>query len=181
MSDQDVDAFLEHYGVKGMQWGVRNERPSGVSRSTNRDASKDAKEFARAKQFTGVGAGNRRKHIKSSVEAKKKKSSSYSKAFEAALDRQDASKHVSKAQSERKRKDRTIKAKQSTGAVARRVTGEMGTQAAFVSAAFAGVAYLQTPRGKATKDQVLRTIKSKVNPSSYKTAQSFVQDLLKRS
>ncbi len=26
MSDQDVDAFLEHYGVKGMQWGVRNER-----------------------------------------------------------------------------------------------------------------------------------------------------------
>jgi hypothetical protein len=24
--DQDVDDFLEHYGVKGMKWGVRNER-----------------------------------------------------------------------------------------------------------------------------------------------------------
>ncbi len=57
----------------------------------------------------------------------------------------------------------------------------MGTQAAFVSAAFAGAAYLQTPKGKATKDQVLRTIKSKTNPSSYKAAQSFVQDLLKRT
>ncbi len=72
-NDQDVEAFLEHFGVKGMKWGSRsNQRPDGVSRSTNRNATKDAKEFARAKQFYGVGAGTRRKHIKSTVEAKKK-------------------------------------------------------------------------------------------------------------
>ena len=26
MSDQDVDDFLEHFGVKGMKWGVRRTR-----------------------------------------------------------------------------------------------------------------------------------------------------------
>lgn len=26
MSDQEVEVFLEHFGVKGMRWGVRNER-----------------------------------------------------------------------------------------------------------------------------------------------------------
>lgn len=26
ISDKDVDAFIEHYGVKGMRWGVRGTR-----------------------------------------------------------------------------------------------------------------------------------------------------------
>lgn len=26
MSDQDVDAFLEHFGIRGMKWGVRKTR-----------------------------------------------------------------------------------------------------------------------------------------------------------
>lgn len=39
---------LVHYGVKGMRWGVHRSRPEGVSRSTNRAAKKDAKEFTRA-------------------------------------------------------------------------------------------------------------------------------------
>lgn len=39
---------LTHYGVKGMRWGVHRSRPEGVSRSTNRAAKKDAKEFTRA-------------------------------------------------------------------------------------------------------------------------------------
>lgn len=177
----DEDRYLEHYGVMGMKWGIRNDnRPSGVSRSTNREASKDAKEFARARQFTGEGAGNRRKHIKSSVESKKKKSSSYTKAFDSALDRQDVSKHVSRAQSERKRKDRTLKTKQRAGSVVRRLTGEMGTQAAFVSAAFAGAAYLKTPSGQATKVKVIRTIKNQRNSRAYRETQAFVQDLFKR-
>ncbi len=30
MSDSDeLHKFLEHYGVKGMRWGVRNDRKSG--------------------------------------------------------------------------------------------------------------------------------------------------------
>jgi hypothetical protein len=70
-----------------------------------REASRDAKEFARAKQFYGEGAGTRRKLIKATVEGKSKKDPSYKKAFDIALDRQDTSKHASAARSERKRKD----------------------------------------------------------------------------
>lgn len=44
-----IELELSHYGVKGMRWGVRNSRPEGVSRSTNRAAKKDAKEFTRIK------------------------------------------------------------------------------------------------------------------------------------
>ena len=47
--DEDT---LVHYGVTGMKWGVRKSRPDGVSRSTNRQARKDAKEFTQAKQFS---------------------------------------------------------------------------------------------------------------------------------
>ena len=30
----EVEAFIAHYGVKGMRWGVRNERGEGVSKLT---------------------------------------------------------------------------------------------------------------------------------------------------
>jgi hypothetical protein len=63
---------LAHFGVKGMHWGQRNSEIPGVSRSTSRDAAKDAKEFARAKAFYGEGAGTRRKLIRGTVEGKSK-------------------------------------------------------------------------------------------------------------
>ena len=41
-TDQEVDAFLEHFGVKGMRWGIRNS--SGKSgkerRAKNREFNK---------------------------------------------------------------------------------------------------------------------------------------------
>lgn len=49
----DPDRDLEHYGVKGMNWGVR------------REAKRDARESVRAQMSYGEGAGNR------SVSAKK--------------------------------------------------------------------------------------------------------------
>jgi hypothetical protein len=100
-----ADGEVIHYGVKGMHWGVRHDGPPGVSRSTNRSAKKDAKEFARAKQFYGEGAGTRRKLIKATVEGRSKNNPAYKKAFDHHLDRQDTSKHAAKAQSERKRKN----------------------------------------------------------------------------
>lgn len=72
---------LTHYGVKGMRWGVHRSRPEGVSRSTNRAAKKDAKEFTRAKMYYGEGAGNRRKLIKAKV-TERSKDPSYKKAFD---------------------------------------------------------------------------------------------------
>lgn len=105
LHSSETEDELAHYGVKGMHWGVRHDGPAGVSGKTNHQAKKDAKEFARAKQFFGEGAGTRRKLIKATVEGKSKKDPSYKKAFDHHLFKQDTSKHASKAQSERKRKD----------------------------------------------------------------------------
>lgn len=178
MSDKEVEDFLEHVGVKGMRWGVKNSRLPGVSRSTHKEANKDAKEFARAKQFTGEGAGNRRKHIKSTVESKKKKSSSYSDAFDSALSSQDMAKHVTKAQKERKHIDKSNKTKKTIGAVARRVTGEPGTQAALVGLVFAGAAYAKTPKGQATMQKGLKKITSLANEAKRKKGAYFINKLI---
>lgn len=100
--------FLEHYGVKGMKWGVRKDTSgalSGVPRSTNREARKDAKESARAKMFYGQGAGTRRKLINNSVAAKSKRDPAYKKAFDHHYEQQNLANHASKARGERKRKD----------------------------------------------------------------------------
>lgn len=86
---------LYHHGVKGMKWGVR----------TDREAKKDAEEFARAKMFYGKGAGNRRKLIKAKVESQKKKDKDYAAAFEYHLSLQDMGKHAAEAQKERRTKD----------------------------------------------------------------------------
>jgi len=152
--------FLEHFGVKGMQWGVRNDRTGGVSRKTDKEAAKDAKEFARAKMFYGQGAGNRRKLINNSVAAKRKKDPAYGKAFDAHLAKQDMSTHASKAVSERKRTDRKDTAKKSAGAVARRFTGEMGTKAAFTAAAIAGVAFLNSPKGRSMMNSTTNKVQN---------------------
>ena len=171
---EDID-FLAHFGVKGMQWGVRNSTP-GVSRKVNKDARKDAEESARAKMFYGQGAGTRRKLINNSVEAKKKRVPGYAKAFDEHLARQDMSTHASKAQSERSRKDTKEKTKKRAGYIARRFTGEMGTQAAFTAAAFAGVAFARSPRGQA---MMSRTISSVRNSQQSRRAASYVADFLR--
>ena len=71
------------------------------------DARKDAEEFARAKAFYGEGAGNRRKAIKTTVEAKKKKSKFYGEEFEYHLSQQDMEYHMREAKRERNSKDMT--------------------------------------------------------------------------
>lgn len=170
----DETDFLEHYGVKGMKWGVRNDRPKGTSRKTDRTAKKDAKEFARAKMYYGQGAGTRRKLIKNTVEARKKGNTSYSEAFERHLSKQDMADHASRASSQRTRTDRVDRNKKRAGAVARRVTGEWGTQAAFVGVAAMGVAYARSPRGR----QVLSTSMNKVSSFVNSTSASDTTDFL---
>ena len=156
--NDDVEDFLAHFGVKGMKWGVRNEREPGLSRKTDNEARKDATEFSRAKMFYGTGAGTRRKLIKASVDAKTAKDPLYAKAFERHLQNQNMSDHAQKARSERSRTDKKQKVRQTTGYVARRLTGEMGTTAAFTAAAFAGAAYLSSPAGKDMMNRIYKTI-----------------------
>lgn len=97
--------YLQHYGVKGMKWGVRRKRPEGVSRRTNREAKKDAKEYTKAKMYYGEGAGTRRKLINKTVEAKSKRDPSYKKAFDAHVEGTDYAKRAQQARSERKSTD----------------------------------------------------------------------------
>jgi len=154
----DEDDYLEHFGIKGMQWGVRRADLPGISRATNKDARKDATEFARAKLFYGTSAGNRRKLIKATVEAKSKRDPNYKKAFEHHLNSQDLSKHAEKARSERKSMDRKDKNTKRAGFLARKFTGEMGTQAAFTAAGLAGAAFLNSPRGRDMMRTGMKTI-----------------------
>lgn len=178
-SDQ-IGNFLEHYGVKGMHWGQRKSRETGVARSTDREASKDANEFARAKMFYGKGAGTRRKLINKSVEAKKARDPQYAKAFDHHLAKQDLSAHASGARKERTRTDRKEKTKQRAGFLARRVTGEMGTQAAFTAAALAGGAFLASPKGRAITKSAMTTVKIYARSGKSKDATKFVSDYFSR-
>jgi hypothetical protein len=147
---------LLHFGVKGMRWGVRRSR-------TERAAAKDAKEFARAKMFYGEGAGTRRKLIREKVNSRKKADSAYAKAFDEAFANQDLGKHGDKARRERSRKDTTTKTKQRAGYLARMVTGEMGTQAAFTAVAVAGVAFLASPKGRDLANTTYNTVMNKAS------------------
>ena len=134
LHDVSYDDYLAHYGVKGMKWGVRKSETPGVSRRTDREAKKDAKEFARAKMFYGEGAGTRRKLIKNTVEAKSKKDPDYKKAFENHLGSQDMGKHAQKARQERSRKDAVSQTKKTARGIKNLAlgTGASATTAAAV-------------------------------------------------
>lgn len=175
------DDYLEHVGVKGMRWGVRKGTPTGASRAVDKHAKKDAKEFARAKAFYGEGAGTRRKLIKGTVEGKAKRLPGYKKAFDHHLDKQDTSKHASKAVSERTSIDRKTKTRQRAGAVARRITGEPGTQAAFVAAAIGGAAYLNSPRGRSVMSKSVSKLSGVAETIKRKKGAAYINKFMKGS
>ncbi len=174
----DEDIYLEHYGVRGMRWGVSNDRRGGVSRKTDKAARKDAQEFARAKMYYGTGAGTRRKLIGETVKARRKKDPDYARAFDSHLEDQDMSSHASRARSERGRTDRRQTARRSAGSVARRFTGEMGTTAAFTAAAIAGGTFLNSPRGRNMANQRISQVRERVNTERVRRrAQRLVDSL----
>lgn len=170
--------YLEHFGVLGMKWGVRNDR-DGVSRSVDRDARKDAQESARAKLYYGDGAGTRRKLIKNKVEAKKARNPDYAKAYDKHLGKQDLSKHADKAVKERKSTDRKDRTKKQAGFVARKLTGEMGTQAAFAAVALGGAAFLNSPKGRAMTQNTLTVIQNQVNKQKQQRGAKQLNDWLR--
>lgn len=136
------EALLEHFGVRGMHWGVRKGDYEGASRSTNKEARGDAKEFARAKMFYGEGAGTRRKLIKAKVESKSAKDPTYKKAFDHHLANQDMGKHSEKARSERRRKDTSASVGKNARALNRTINGPFAGAAA-IGLATAGAAFVK--------------------------------------
>ena len=105
--------FLEHFGVRGMRWGVRNDKDSSskVSKGTERLVKKDAKRYADAKMFYGEGAGTRRKLLKAELDKKKRTIPGYEKLFDNAIKNVDYAKSANKAKVERTYKDTTYRAR----------------------------------------------------------------------
>lgn len=115
------EAYLSHYGVSkrnGAKVGSgryplgSGENPKAGKtelsprevKKQQKQAKKDAEEFARAKMYYGEGAGNRRKLIKAQVE-ERSKSSTYKEAFDQYLNEQDMAEHAKKAKAQRRRTD----------------------------------------------------------------------------
>lgn len=84
---------------------------------TEREARRDAREYARAEMFYGEGAGTRRKLIQATVESKAAKDPHYAHAFRTELNHQDMAEHAAKARSERRRKDVLESTRKNTKAV----------------------------------------------------------------
>lgn len=115
------DDYLEHFGVKGMKWGVR------------REARRDAKESARAKMYYGEGAGVRRRNINAIVK-QKSKDPTYKAEYEKAYAKQDLSKARRSAQRQRTITDKTKGFRQGAGNVGRAITREATKAVGFAAA-----------------------------------------------
>lgn len=80
MSALDVEVFLEHYGVKGMKWGVRNEEKRSARQKAKKEKNEikakkfDAKaeEFRKAIQDVDSKLSDARGYRKSSLEEQRK-------------------------------------------------------------------------------------------------------------
>jgi hypothetical protein len=172
-----VNGELVHYGVKGMKWGIRKSRPNGVSRSINRDAAKDAKEFARAKMFYGEGAGTRRKLIKAKVEGKSK-NPAYKKAFDAHLSNQDMSKHADKAKGERKRKNVANSTRKGIRGTSHILRGNSQYASAATAIVVGGALWAHKAGiDKTIADAGKKAYKKATDPNGQKSAQEMLKNM----
>ena len=117
--------YFYHSGIKGQKWGVRRfqnedgtlteegkqrygyyDKADGTKdiKRLDKDARKDASEYARAKAYYGEGAGTRRKQIKNLI-SERMKDADYEKAFNKYLSEQDMAAHQKAANRERKTQD----------------------------------------------------------------------------
>lgn len=74
--------------------------------NVEKEARRDAQEFARSQMYYGEGAGTRRKLISATVESKSDRNDRYARAFRQELAHQDMAEHAIKARKERERHDR---------------------------------------------------------------------------
>lgn len=86
--------------------------------SIEREARRDAREYARAQMYYGEGAGVRRRLIENTVQSKADRNLKYHEAFMDELEKQDMAEHAEKARKERRRKDATEMVTKNTKAIA---------------------------------------------------------------
>ena len=117
--------YFYHSGIKGQKWGARRfqnedgtlteegkqrygyyDKADGTKdiKRLDKDARKDASEYARAKAYYGEGAGTRRKQIKNLI-SERMKDADYKEAFEKYLSEQNMTEHQKAANRERKAQD----------------------------------------------------------------------------
>lgn len=190
-----MKSFLMHYGISGQKRGVRRfqnedgslteegkrrygyyDRQDGTKdmKRLNKDAEKDAREYARAKAYYGEGAGTRRKQIKNLI-SERMKDPDYKKSFEDFLSRQDMSAHQKAANRERHFQD----AKNTTVKTARGVKNfllgnavPMTTAALLIGGAlkYTGAGAKIAKYGKTAFSSAMRWMKSRGSGASVASA-----------
>jgi hypothetical protein len=155
-TDDELNAFLEHHGVKGMHWGVR------------RQAKKDANEFTKAKLAYGQGAGTRRKLINAKV-GERSANPDYKSAFDGFVAGQNLSKRATQAKVNNRTKTAVRSTTKTARGVHRSLSGGFGT-VSLASAVIAGayVAAHQSGADKAIMNAASDFIKSNRSQSAAK-------------
>lgn len=75
------DAYLEHFGVKGMRWGVRKDDQGYSKKEVHRDAK--TRQKAQQSSFRGKVSGDKAlRAINSEIAAKNKKNPGYAEAVD---------------------------------------------------------------------------------------------------
>lgn len=97
---RDDSESLEHYGVKGMKWGVRHDRERTGGR-VGRMASRDAKKAARAEHDFGAGSRTKKNAIARAVNIRTKRFSGYGEAYKRAYESQPHEKLARKAETKK--------------------------------------------------------------------------------
>ena len=147
-----VSDFLEHYGVKGMKWGVHHARSQARS---------DANEYSKARAYYGEGAGTRRKLINAKVQTRMK-NPHYAAEFKKTLDSQNLEKRQAQATRQRHRTDVRKSTVRTAKGVHRQLTGGFGPVTATAATIAAGAAYAhKTGLDKAVVSKVKSAATSK--------------------
>ena len=151
----DNDVALEHYGVKGMKWGVR------------REAKRDANKFAKAKMYYGEGAGTQRKLIKATVESKRKKDSQYGEAFDYYMDNQNMATRAQQARTKRRMTDATNSVRKTARGIDHIVSGN------YIYASAAGAAIVLAAELTGADKVVVKAAKTAYNTVAKKVATEY--------
>ena len=75
-----ADPYLQHFGVKGMKWGVRRSENPLKSREMKKQINQEAKNLNRALYGTSYNSRKKVVAIRKSIDAKDRKTPGYKKA-----------------------------------------------------------------------------------------------------